>query len=39
MNPRVEGRYGTAFHAIDDLVIEGIVLHEEERRLEIIIGS
>jgi len=39
MNPRVEGRYGTAFHAIDDLVIEGIVLHEEEGRVELLIGS
>ncbi len=39
MNERVEGAYGTAFHAIGDLVIEGIVFHEEEGRLEILIGS
>ena len=38
-NERVEGDYGEAFHAIGDLVIECIVLHEEERRLEIFIGS
>lgn len=38
-NERVKGEFGEAFHAIHDLVIEGIIFHEEERRLEILIGS
>jgi hypothetical protein len=38
-NPRVEGKYGVAFHPIGDLVIEGIVFHEDDGRLEILIGS
>jgi hypothetical protein len=39
LNEHVAGSYGQAFHGIHDLVIEGILLHEEEGRLEILIGS
>ncbi len=39
LNEHVAGTYGQAFHGIHDLVIEGILFHEEEGRLEILIGS
>ena len=38
-NKDVQGPYGRAFHAIDDLVIEAIVLCESAGTLEIDIGS
>ena len=39
VNKRVQGDYGEAIHAIDDLVIEGIAVDDETGELEIIIGS
>lgn len=39
VNKDVKGAYGTAFHVIGDLVIEGISLCEAEGRMEIAIGS
>ena len=39
LNKRVQGDYGEAIHAIDDLVIEGIAVDDETGELEIIIGS
>jgi len=38
-NKDVSGPYGRAFHAIGDLVIEGIDLCEADGALDIAIGS
>jgi hypothetical protein len=39
MNKLVDGDYGRAVHAIDDLVIERIVLDDATGQLQIMIGS
>lgn len=38
-NQRVDGDYGRAYHAIEDLVIERIDLDEETGELDVEIGS
>ncbi|MBL8718324.1 MAG: hypothetical protein JNL79_20250 [Myxococcales bacterium] len=38
-NEDVKGSYGQAYHGIHDLVIEGILFHEEEGLIEVLIGS